>query len=101
MLIKPDKGKHVGKLWSRANWRLFRDYFVSQAASAGVSLIHVMEATGHDSYAMVRHYFRLNEDAYRQDFKKFNSGLAGIDLSNGGATQQSNTLGTHSNKTLV
>jgi integrase len=96
MLIKPENGKHAGKTWSRANWRMFRNYFVSQAASAGMSLIHVMEATGHDSYEMVRHYFRLNEDAYRQDFKKFNSGLAGIDPNGRGVTQESNTLGTHS-----
>jgi len=46
-----------------------------------MSLIHVMEATGHDSYEMARHYFRLHEDAYREDFKKFDGGLTGIDLS--------------------
>ena len=57
-----------------------------------------MEATGHDSYEMVRHYFQLNEDAYRKDFKKFNGGLAGVDLNGRDLTRQSNTLGTHCNE---
>ena len=85
-------GKHAGKVWSRANWKMFRNYFVSRAASSGMSFVHVMEATGHDSYEMVRHYFRLNEDAYRQDFKKFDSGLSGVDVSGPLLTHESNTL---------
>ena len=74
---------------------MFRDYFVSRAASSGMSFVHVMEATGHDSYERVRHYFRLNEDAYRQDFRKFDSGLSGVDVSCPPLTHESNTLGTH------
>ena len=92
MPYTPDRGKHAGKPWSRANWRMLRNYFVSRAASAGMSLIHVMEATGHDSYEMVRHYFRLNEDAYRRDFKKLDGGLTGVDVSCRRLTHQSNTL---------
>ena len=61
-------------------------------------MIHVMEATGHDSYEMVRHYFRLNVEAYRHDFKKLAEGVTGIDLSSRGLTRQSNTLGTQSKK---
>ena len=36
---------------------MFRNYFVSRAASSGMSFVHVMEATGHDSYERVRYYF--------------------------------------------
>ena len=59
---------------------MFRNYFVSRATAAGMSLIHVMEATGHDSFKMVRHYFRLNADTYREDFKKFDGGLTRVDF---------------------
>ncbi len=95
MLTTSDRGKHAGKAWSCVDWRRLRNYFVSRAASAGVSFIHVMQAIGHDSFALVRHYFRLNDDAYREDFKKSPSGLTGVDLSGRGLTQERNTLGTH------
>ncbi len=98
MRYVPDRGKHKGKSWSRANWRMLRNYFVSRAVSAGMSFMHVMAATGHDSYRMVQHYFRLNEDSYRRDFRKFDGGLSGVDLSGREVTQQSNTLGTQSMK---
>ncbi len=75
---------------------MFRNYFVSRAASSGMSFVHVMEATGHDSYERVRHYFRLNEDAYRQDFRKFDSGLSGVDVSWPPLTHERYTQGTHS-----
>ena len=68
------------------------------AASSGMSLIHVMEATSHDSDEMVRHCFRLNADAYGEDFKKFDGGLSGIDLSRRDLTHESNTPGTHPKK---
>lgn len=92
------RAKRLGKKWSRASWRIFRNYFVSRAAASGMSLMHIMEATGHDSYEMVRHYFRLNEDSYRNDFKKFDSGLTAVDLTCRGLTQAGNTLGTHSTR---
>ncbi len=95
MPIVPNRGKHAGEVWSRANWKMFRNYFVSRAAASGMSFIHVMAATGHDSYHMVLHYFRLNEDAYRNDFKKFDSGLTGVDLTCRELTQAGNTAGTH------
>ncbi len=47
---------------------------------------------------MVHHYFRLNEDVYRTDFKKFDGGLTGIDLDWRAVACQSNTLGTHPEK---
>ncbi len=94
MPTRPTRGKHASKPWSKANWRMFRNYFVSRAASAGMSLMHVMEATGHDSFAMVQHYFRLNDDAYAKDFKKYDSGLTGVDLGSPGLTRQKNTQRT-------
>ena len=96
MPFRPERGKHAGKEWSRANWKMLRNYFVSRAASSGMELMHVMAATGHDSFQMVQHYFRLNADEYRKDFTKFDGGLTGIDLSDATVTKQGNTLGTHS-----
>ena len=63
-----------------------------------MSFVHVMQATGHDSSAMIHHYFRLNEDAYREDFKKFDSGLTGVDFDCQDLTHESNTPGTHPNE---
>ncbi len=102
MQYVPKRGKLKGKVWSRANWKMFRNYFISRAAASGMSFVHVMAATGHDSYKMVLHYFRLNEDAYRKDFAKFDSGLTGVDLCCRELTRQSNTQRTHrSQQSLV
>ena len=102
MQYVPKLGKLKGKVWSRANWKMFRNYFISRATASGMSFVHVMAATGHDSYKMVLHYFRLNEDAYREDFAKFDSGLTGVDFSCRELTHQSNTQRTHcSQQSLV
>ena len=53
------------------------------------------DATGHDRYEVVRHDFRLNEDAYRKDLREFDGGLSEADVSWPRLTHESNTRGSH------
>ena len=55
---------------SRLAWHTLRRYFVS-AASTCMSLPSVLESAGHDSYAMWKLYKETDDDAVREDFKRF------------------------------
>jgi len=55
---------------SRLGWHTLRRYFVS-IASTCMSLPSVLESAGHDSYAMWKLYKETDNDAVREDFKRF------------------------------
>jgi len=55
---------------SRLAWHTLRRYFVS-IASTCMSLPSVLESAGHDSYAMWKLYKETDNDAVREDFKRF------------------------------
>ncbi len=55
---------------SRLGWHTLRRYFVS-IASTCMSLPSVLESAGHDSYSMWKLYKETDDDAVREDFKRF------------------------------
>lgn len=55
---------------SRLGWHTLRRYFVS-IASTCMSLPTVLESAGHDSYSMWKLYRETDDDAVREDFKRF------------------------------
>ena len=60
---------------SRLAWHTLRRYFVS-VASTCMSLPSVLESAGHDSYAMWKLYKETDNDAVREDFKRFDGLMA-------------------------
>jgi len=64
---------------SRLAWHTLRRYFVS-IASTCMSLPSVLESAGHDSYAMWTLYKETDNDAVREDFKRFDGRMGNIEV---------------------